>query len=255
MRRIFGYWAVRQTLGPPHVSKAARPKSNLRNVRKPRANRRFWIGVAALVAVAIVAVAALRAREPHPVATHHDIATETLPGVPGPEGIPLEVGAPLASLRNAATGQPVDGIQCGAMEQTDYHIHTHLTVYVDGALRPIPAGIGIVRPVAQQTPNGAFYSATDCYYWLHVHAYDGVIHIESPTTRTYTLGQFFAIWGQPLSKNRIGPVAGTLSVFVDGRSYKPDPAGIKLGSREDIQISVGSPTVPPKRVDWSTSGL
>ena len=184
-----------------------------------------------------------------------DAATAVLTGPPGPEGIVLEQGQLLAPAGTAATGTAVDGIQCSASEQVAYHIHTHLSVYVNGALRPIPAGVGIVTPVAQQTANGAFDSASRCYYWLHVHAQDGVIHVESPTTTTYTLGQFFAIWNQPLSANQVGPDTGTLAVFVNGVRYTGNPAGIPLQSHEDIQIDVGTPTVAPHRVDWSKSQL
>jgi hypothetical protein len=165
-----------------------------------------------------------------------DVATATISGPPGPEGIPLEVGTPLAGLEAAPTGHTLDGIQCNGMEQVAYHVHTHLTVYVDGQLRPIPGGVGVVTPVPQQTADGPFYSATTCYYWLHTHAQDGIIHIESPTKATYTLGQFFAIWGQPITASQVGPANGTLTVFVDGAQYQGDPAGIVLSSYEDIQI-------------------
>jgi hypothetical protein len=166
----------------------------------------------------------------------------------------LQQGTPLAPISTAAKGDTVQGIQCDASEQVVYHIHTHLAVYVNGALRPISPGIGIVEPEAQQTANGAFYSASRCYYWLHVHAQDGVIHIESPTKSTYTLGQFFAIWGQPLTRTSVGPATGNLTVYVNGKRYTGDPTGIPLGSREDIQISVGTP-VAPQPVDWSKSQL
>jgi hypothetical protein len=149
----------------------------------------------------------------------------------------------------------VDGIQCDASEQVVYHVHTHLSVFVDGVLHPLPTGIGIVSPVAEQTAHGPFFVATRCYYWLHVHAQDGVIHIESPSVRTYTLGEFFDIWRQPLSRSRIGTVTGRLSVFVNGRRYFGNPASVVLGSHEDIQIDVGTPVVPPARVDWSGTGL
>jgi hypothetical protein len=78
------------------------------------------------------------------------------------------------------------------MEQIAYHVHAHLAVYVDGTLRPIPGGVGIVTPLAQPTGAGTLYAATDRYDWLHTHAQDGTIHIESPTEATYTLGRFFA---------------------------------------------------------------
>jgi hypothetical protein len=182
-------------------------------------------------------------------------ATTEATGPPGPEGIPLEVGPVLGPESTAATGQTVDGIACDPSEQAVYHIHTHLSVYVNGSLRPIPPGIGVVSPTAKQTANGPFYVATRCYYWLHVHAQDGIIHAESPSPRTYTLGQFFAIWGQPLTAHDVGPVTGTVTVFVNGRRYSGDPAGITLGSHEDIQIDVGRPVVAPQRVDWDKSQL
>jgi hypothetical protein len=176
-------------------------------------------------------------------------------GPPGPEGVPLEVGTLLAPADTAATGQTVNNIQCDASEQVVYHVHTRLTVYVNGVLRPLPAGIGIVSPVAQETADGPFYGASRCYYWLHVHAQDGVIHIESPSVRKYTLGDFFAIWRQPLSSTQVGPVTGKLTVFVNGRRYQTDPASIPLGSHEDVQIDVGNPVVAPQTIDWAATGL
>ncbi|MGH9079103.1 MAG: hypothetical protein ACRDYE_03290, partial [Acidimicrobiales bacterium] len=173
----------------------------------------------------------------------------------GPEGIPLEEGTPLAPISSAVTGQTVDSIQCNSDEQVVYHVHTHLAVYVEGALRPLPAGIGIVSPIAEQTTDGAFDAASRCYYWLHVHAQDGVIHIESPSQQSYTLGQFFDIWGQPLSTDQIGPVTGALTVFVNGEPYEGDPRAIPLGSHESIQVDVGTPQVPPAPVDWAAASL
>jgi hypothetical protein len=173
----------------------------------------------------------------------------------GPEGIPLEVGRLLAPASTAATGQSVDGIQCDAGSDVVYHVHTHLSVYVDGSLRPLPIGIGIVSPMVEQTADGGFAEATNCYYWLHVHAQDGVIHIESPTVRAYTLGQFFDIWRQPLGTDRIAGVRGNLVVYVNGRRDPGNPRDVVLGSHEDIQIDVGTPVVAPRRVEWSGTGL
>jgi hypothetical protein len=227
--------------------------------RRAERRRRVLLWVSAVVVAAAAAVgitAAVHTGSAHASATAPtDAATDVLTGPPGPEGIVLEQGQQLAPASTAATGQTVDGIQCNANEQVAYHIHTHLSIYVNGALRPIPAGIGIVTPVVQQTANGGFDSASQCYYWLHVHAEDGVIHVESPTTTTYTLGQFFAIWKQPLTADQVGPNTGNLTIFVNGVRYTGNPAGIPLRSHEDIQIDVGTPTVAAHRVDWSTSQL
>src|SRR5215211_6208232 len=70
----------------------------------------------------------------------------------GPEGIPLETGAPLASIGGAASGGTVDGIPCDASEQVAYHIHAHLAVFLNGASGSIPYGIGVVSPSVTDTP-------------------------------------------------------------------------------------------------------
>ncbi|HEY3713839.1 MAG TPA: hypothetical protein VGL39_04860 [Jatrophihabitantaceae bacterium] len=217
----------------------------------------IWVAaVVVVVAAAAGITAAVHGGSAHAAAkAPSDVATSVLTGPAGPEGIVLEQGQPLASPSTAASGQTVDGIQCNSTEQVAYHIHAHLSVYVNGTLRPIPAGIGIVAPVAEQTANGAFDSASQCYYWLHVHAQDGIIHVESPTTATYTLGQFFAIWNQPLTASQVGPSTGTVTVFVNGVRYTGNPADIPLQSHADIQIDVGTPTVAAQRVDWSKSQL
>jgi hypothetical protein len=216
-----------------------------------------WVAAVVVLAAAAAGItAAVHGNSAHASAkAPGDVATSVLTGPAGPEGIVLEQGQPLASPSTAASGQTVDGIKCDSTEQVAYHIHTHLSIYVNGTLRPIPAGIGIVAPVAQQTANGAFDSASQCYYWLHVHAQDGIIHVESPTTATYTLGQFFAIWNQPLTADRVGANTGTLTVFVNGVRYTGNPTDIPLQSHEDIQIDVGTPTVAAQRVDWSKSQL
>ena len=123
----------------------------------------------------------------------HGVTTASGPA--GPEAVALEEGTSLAPSATPAMGTMVDGVGCSAGEQVVYHVHTHLSVYVGGRLRPIPAGIGIVDPRAEPTAEGPFVEASHRYYWLHVHTQDGIIHIESPSVRTYTLGQFFDIWG------------------------------------------------------------
>ena len=240
---------------------SARERSAAFRAAQRRAERRrrvlLWVAAVVVVAAVVTGITvSVRSGSSHASAQgSSDVATSVLTGPAGPEGIVLEEGQLLAPASTSATGQTVDGIQCSASEQVAYHIHTHLTVYVNGVLRPIPPGIGIVAPVAQQSANGVFDSASQCYYWLHVHAQDGIIHVESPTQTAYTLGQFFAIWKQPLTANQVGPAKGTLTVFVNGVRYTGDPAAIALKSHEDIQIDVGTPTVAAQRVDWSNSQL
>jgi hypothetical protein len=244
-----------RTSVPPSASKR-RPTSRHERERGKRKARRLLSIAGAVVVVALVALlAATQGGSGSNQSSGTDIATAAVSGPAGPEGVPLEEGTLLASASTASTGNTVDGISCDAREQVAYHVHTHLSVYVDGTLRPLPAGIGIVAPLPEATAEGPFDSASHCYYWLHVHAQDGVIHIESPTQRSYTLGQFFDIWRQPLGSRQIASASGKLTVFVNGRIYRANPRDIQLGSHLDIQIDVGSPIVAPRKVDWADTQL
>jgi hypothetical protein len=154
----------------------------------------------------------------------------------------------------ASTGQPVDFIQCSAGEQAVFHIHAHLTIFVNGAARQVPAAIGIVNPQVQNTAQGPFIASGTCFYWLHTHAPDGIIHIESPVQATYNLGQFFDIWGQPLSGDQVGPATGKVTAFYNGKHYQGNPRDIPLNAHAQIQLDVGAPLVAPVSVDFP-SGL
>jgi len=87
-----------------------------------------------------------------------------------------------------------------------------------------------------------------CFYWLHTHAADGIIHIESPIERTYTLGDFFDIWGQRLGPARVGPVAGRVTAIYDGRLFGGNPRDIPLTRHAQIQLEVGAPLVSPSAI-------
>jgi hypothetical protein len=169
--------------------------------------------------------------------------------------IPLEAGADLAPASTTTQGATVDGIQCAPAEQLDYHIHSHLQVYVDGKPRALPGAIGLVGPVAQQTAFGPFYGAQGCYYWLHTHTSDGVIHVESPSQRVYTLGNFFDEWRQPLGRTQVAGDKGQVTAFVNGKPWKKDPRAIPLVPHAVIQLDVGSPSVPPQPLSWAGANL
>ena len=112
-----------------------------------------------------------------------------------------------------------------------------------------------MKPVSE--PGSAtFYSASQCFYWLHTHAADGIIHIESPSaTRVFTLGDFFAEWRQPLTSRQVGPAVGQVTAFLNGKRWNGSPAAIPLGAHYAIQLDVGVPLVPPQPVDFGRQGL
>lgn len=171
----------------------------------------------------------------------------------GFEGIPIQSGAAVAPASTTQTGT-VNGIQCGSKEQLAYHIHAHLAVFDNGQARSIPGGIGIPGSQVVQTTQGPVASGGQCIYWLHTHAPDGVIHVESPTQRIYTLGDFFDEWHQPLSANQVGDVKGKVGAIVDGKPWTKSIRAIPLDPHQMIQLNVGSP-VPFETVNWSGTGL
>jgi hypothetical protein len=171
----------------------------------------------------------------------------------GPEGVPIPDATTLAPPRLLASGQQIDGITCQTGEQVLFHIHAHLTIFVDGLPRRVPAGIGIAPPYEVERPAaGAFIAGGACFMWLHTHSADGIIHTESPIQRTYTLGDFFDIWGQPLGRGRIGPARGHVTALLDGRVFTGDPRRIPLLAHAQIQLEVGKPLLAPERITFPT---
>jgi len=176
-------------------------------------------------------------------------------GSVGAEGVPVPAAPPLAGTASAATGSPVDGISCQSSEQTLFHIHAHLTIFVNGAARQVPPAIGIPGAVAQQTQAGPFINSGTCFYWLHTHAADGIVHIESPVQRTFTLGQFFDEWGQPLGPDVAGPAHGHVTALVNGKVFEGNPRDVPLTAHAQIQLEVGTPLVAPESISWAGTGL
>ena len=185
-----------------------------------------------------------------PLASLGNLRSPGLAGPPGPEGVAVPNGLPLTGGVPARGSSPVDGIQCEEAEQVLFHIHAHLTVFVSGAARQIPFGIGIPAAQISATPAGPFVGAGSCFYWLHTHAADGIIHIESPVQRTYTLGNFFDVWGQKLGPTEVGPATGPVTAFYNGRLFRGNPRDIPLSKHAQIQLDVGRPLVAPVQISF-----
>jgi hypothetical protein len=146
-------------------------------------------------------------------------------------------------------GQPVDGIEGSSNEMLKTHFHAHLSLFHNGEQIAIPYGIGIVMP--HQVKNG-FVAGGRGFYWLHTHDATGIIHVESPDERAYTLGNFFDIWGQPLNSKNVAGLNGTVHAFVDGTPYKGKVRDIRLQPHAQITLVVGAPAVTPPRYEFPT---
>jgi hypothetical protein len=184
-----------------------------------------------------------------PISSLRSLSPSPNPGPLGPEGVPIPAAHPLARADAPAPGEIVDRISAAAAEQLAFHIHAHLTVFVGGAPRQIPYGVGIAPPLeVQPRPAAQFALGGAAFFWLHTHAADGIIHIESPIVRTYTLGDFFDIWHEPLGPQRVGPATGRVTAFFDGRHCLGNPRDIPLLAHAQIQLDVGRVLVAPESI-------
>jgi hypothetical protein len=190
-----------------------------------------------------------------PLSTLGTLQSPPAAGPLGPEQVPVPSAPVLAGTSAATSGQTIDGVSCSSSEQTLFHIHTHLTIFVNGQPRQVPAGIGIPGAVTTQGQGGPYVGSGNCFYWLHTHAADGIIHIESPVKRTFTLGNLFDEWGQPLGPDQAGPARGKVTVIVNGRVFSGDPRNAPLGALENLQVEVGTPLVAPETINWGPTGL
>ncbi len=146
-------------------------------------------------------------------------------------------------------GETVGALECypGNDPPTAYHVHSHLSIYLDGVSLSIPEDIGIVR----LTP------ATQCVYSLHTHNHSGKLHVEGPAPATFTLGQFFRIWGHPLEPDNVAGLTGKpIVIYITDHNGVVTQAtgalgGIELLSHREITIQVGSPVAEIPNYDWS----
>jgi hypothetical protein len=169
---------------------------------------------------------------------------------PSPSAADEPQPGPVLAPATVLPGTPIDGIGSGSMEEHVFHIHAHLAIYVDGVLKWLPHGIGVVGPlVLDPAREDPFITAAQAFYWLHTHDESGVIHMEAPKPRDFVLGEFFDLWRQPLSLGQVGPALGPVTVLVDGHSFTGDPRTIPLTAHTVIQLDVGT-VVPFQPFDF-----
>lgn len=95
-----------------------------------------------------------------------------------------------SAVRDIATERTTREIAltCDPDMAQGFHIHSILEIRANGEAMEVPTDIGV-----EET----------CMTVLHTHTPDGVIHVESPEKRDFTLADFFAVWKQPFSKDEL----------------------------------------------------
>jgi len=136
------------------------------------------------------------------------------------------------------------GLSALGAEGEVVHIHQHLDIFVNGKHEPVPALIGIY--------DGQFLTQ------LHTHDTSGIMHVESPTKRTFTLGEFFGVWGVRLTDTCIGGYCKpktAWTMYVNGAPFTGDPSTLILKRHQEIVFAIGK---RPKTIPSSyafTGGL
>ncbi len=114
---------------------------------------------------------------------------------------------------------------CTTDMKTTFHIHPKLTILLNGELQTIPTDVG-TRP--------------GCMNPLHTHGTDGVIHVESPEKKDFTLGDFFLVWGKTFTKDQILDAVAdethAITMTVNGAASE-EYENLVLNDKDEIVIS------------------
>ncbi len=145
------------------------------------------------------------------------------------------VGTPFwpdGNTSSGGTGANVDGLTCAPGMSVNYHVHAHLAIINNGKWLALPKNIGIL---------------SSCDYEMHTHDQTGIIHIEAPSVKNFTLGAFFDIWGQPLTSTNVAGITGDVVAYIndngEARRYMGDLRAITLTSHRDVTLQIGTPAV------------
>ena len=123
-----------------------------------------------------------------------------------------------------------------SMEGVALHIHQHIDIFVHGQPVTVPANAGIY---------GLFSP-------IHTHDTSGIIHVESTDPNaTYTLKQFFNVWGVQFNDTQIGgyknDATNKLTVYSNGQPVK-DPVNLQLFKHEEIVVVYGTDQEKPATI-------
>jgi hypothetical protein len=200
-----------------------------RLARERRARRIAWIAGFAVI-VGVGAFWFTNRSEP--------ATPSSLPGALTTDA-PWPANAAQSAARADALGLPAEG--------TTMHEHANVRVFINGAEQPVPANIGYDESA------GTIQS-------IHTHDDTGLVHLESSQARTFTLGEFFGIWGVRFTPSCIGAYCNdaqnTIRVYVGGEEQSGNLQDIALDDQSVIVVTYGTqkqlPDPIPSTFDFSS---
>ena len=158
---------------------------------------------------------------------------------------------PVSSSSAATVGAPIGRLRC-TRDRREW-FGAHVEVFANAQVVIVPAGIGVASPFVRE---GAYVRNGRCSYPVRTFEPTGVLQVDSRTR--LTLGDLFAVWGQPLSRSRLVGFRTCgrerVRAYVDGRPWRGDLRAIPLRRRAQIVLEIGD-YVPPHRTYRFPRGL
>jgi hypothetical protein len=159
---------------------------------------------------------------------------------------------PPARGASASSGASVGRLACARTGER--RLGAHVELFAHRRVVIVPAGIGMAPPLQAR---GAYVRAARCSYPVRTREPTGLLELD-PRAGPFTLGDLFAIWGQPLSATRLAgfrALPGTsVAAYLDGRPWPGDPRTMPLRHHAVIVLEIAG-HVPPHATYRFPSGL
>jgi hypothetical protein len=156
---------------------------------------------------------------------------------------PTAAFMPPARGAAASAGAPVGRLRCSAGDG-DHRVGAHVELFAHRRVVVVPAGIGMAPPLRAR---GAYVTSARCSYPLRTREPTGLLELD-PRAGPLTLGDLFAIWGQPLSASRLAgfraPSGTRVAAYLNGRPWPGDPQAIPLRRHAVIVLEVAGQVAP-----------
>lgn len=115
----------------------------------------------------------------------------------------------------------------------------HVELYARRLVFPVPAGVGIAPPLRR---SGVYVRGGACTYPAWTVEPTGVVLVDARSQ--VTLGEFFDLWGQQLTRRRLAGFSGRVAVFVGGRRRRGNPRTLRLARGAEIVLEVRGFVLP-----------
>lgn len=115
----------------------------------------------------------------------------------------------------------------------------HLELFARGRVVLVPPGVGMRGPFVRE---GARIVRGRCSLPLRTREPTGTIEVARGMRPT--LGQLFAVWGEPLSRGRLLSFRGRVHGYVAGRPVRGDPRRIRLARHANVVLEIDG-YIPP----------